>query len=200
MTLGELARMFNEHFEIGCDLQVVKMEGWERQHWLDETDAPWVMPSPNIPTLDSATVFPGAVHFEGTQLSVGRGTTRPFELIGAPYVNPEEYARTWYRQNPPLPRVKWSQRDNNNYEQTGLLTSLHYFAENGTQFLRNFYFKSRRSIEKRLFDLRPGAIIRDLDLLRPIYAQTAAYGHFGRTDIELPWEQTNKVEELKASV
>ena len=94
MTLGELARMFNEHFEIGCDLEVVKMQGWERSHWLDETDAPWVLPSPNIPTLDSATAFPGTVHFEGTQLSEGRGTTRPFELIGAPYINPEEYART----------------------------------------------------------------------------------------------------------
>lgn len=94
MTLAELARMFNDHFEIGCDLQVVTMDGWKRSHWLDETDTPWVMPSPNIPTLDSATVFPGTVHFEGTQLSEGRGTTRPFELVGAPYVKPEEYART----------------------------------------------------------------------------------------------------------
>lgn len=101
MTLGELARMFNEHFEIGCDLQIVKMEGWERQYWFDETDAPWVMPSPNIPTLDSATVFPGTVHFEGTQLSEGRGTTRPFELIGAPYINPEEYARNLNEMNLP---------------------------------------------------------------------------------------------------
>ena len=101
MTLGELARMFNEHFEIGCELQIVKMEGWERQYWFDETDAPWVMPSPNIPTLDSATVFPGTVHFEGTQLSEGRGTTRPFELIGAPYINPEEYARTLNEMNLP---------------------------------------------------------------------------------------------------
>ena len=94
MTLGELARMFNEHFEIGCDLEVVKMEGWNRTDWMDETDAPWVMPSPNMPTLDSATVFPGTVHFEGTQLSEGRGTTRPFELIGSPYIDPEEYSRT----------------------------------------------------------------------------------------------------------
>jgi uncharacterized protein YbbC (DUF1343 family) len=101
MTLGELARMFNEHFEIGCDLEIVKMKGWERQHWFDETDAPWVMPSPNIPTLDSATVFPGTVHFEGTQLSEGRGTTRPFELIGAPYINPEEYAHTLNEMNLP---------------------------------------------------------------------------------------------------
>ncbi len=93
MTLGELARLFNEHFELGCDLEVVPMDGWAREYWQDETDAPWVMPSPNIPTIDSATVFPGTVHFEGTQLSEGRGTTKPFELVGAPYVEPEEYAR-----------------------------------------------------------------------------------------------------------
>jgi uncharacterized protein YbbC (DUF1343 family) len=93
MTLGELAKLFNEHFALGCDLEVVKMDGWERSHWQDQTDAPWVMPSPNIPTVDSATVFPGTVHFEGTQLSEGRGTTRPFELVGAPYFDPEEYAR-----------------------------------------------------------------------------------------------------------
>jgi uncharacterized protein YbbC (DUF1343 family) len=94
MTLGELAQMFNEHFGLDCDLQVVRMEGWERDRWHDETDAPWVMPSPNVPTVDSATVFPGTVHFEGTQISEGRGTTRPFELVGAPYINPAIYART----------------------------------------------------------------------------------------------------------
>lgn len=92
MTLGELARLFNGHFGIGCDLEVVPMEGWAREYWQDETDAPWVMPSPNMPTIDSATVFPGTVHFEGTQISEGRGTTKPFELVGAPYVQPEEYA------------------------------------------------------------------------------------------------------------
>ena len=92
MTLGELARLFNGHFGIGCDLEVVPMEGWAREYWQDETDAPWVLPSPNIPTIDSATVFPGTVHFEGTQISEGRGTTKPFELVGAPYVQPEEYA------------------------------------------------------------------------------------------------------------
>jgi uncharacterized protein YbbC (DUF1343 family) len=94
MTLGELAGLFNEHFKIGCDLGVVTMDGWERQLWYDETDGPWVLPSPNIPTVDTATVFPGTVHFEGTQLSEGRGTTRPFELIGAPYIVPEEYGRS----------------------------------------------------------------------------------------------------------
>jgi len=92
MTVGELARMFNEHFKIDCDLDVISMEGWKREFWHDETDAPWVLPSPNMPTLDSATVFPGTVHFEGTQVSEGRGTTRPFELIGAPYIDPDAYA------------------------------------------------------------------------------------------------------------
>jgi uncharacterized protein YbbC (DUF1343 family) len=92
MTVGELARMFNEHFNIGCDLEVLPMNGWRREFWLDDTDAPWVLPSPNMPTLDSATVFPGTVHFEGTQVSEGRGTTRPFELIGAPYIDPDDYA------------------------------------------------------------------------------------------------------------
>jgi uncharacterized protein YbbC (DUF1343 family) len=92
MTVGELARMFNEHFGIGCDLEIVPMNGWRREFWHDDTDAPWVLPSPNMPTLDSATVFPGTVHFEGTQVSEGRGTTRPFELIGAPYIDPDDYA------------------------------------------------------------------------------------------------------------
>jgi uncharacterized protein YbbC (DUF1343 family) len=92
MTVGELAQMFNRHFKIDCDLEVIPMDGWKREYWLDDTDAPWVLPSPNMPTLDSATVFPGTVHFEGTQVSEGRGTTRPFELIGAPYVDPDAYA------------------------------------------------------------------------------------------------------------
>jgi uncharacterized protein YbbC (DUF1343 family) len=92
MTVGELALMFKEHFGINCELEIVRMDGWSRELWLDETDAPWVLPSPNMPTLDSATVFPGTVHLEGTQMSEGRGTTRPFELIGAPYIRAEEYA------------------------------------------------------------------------------------------------------------
>src|ERR1051325_960577 len=92
MTVGELARLFNEHFSIGCDLEVIPMTGWKRDFWHDDTDAPWVLPSPNMPTLDSATAFPGTVHFEGTQVSEGRGTTKPFELIGAPYIDPDAYA------------------------------------------------------------------------------------------------------------
>ena len=92
MTVAELARMFNDHFNLDSEIEVVPMDGWQRKLWHDETNAPWVLPSPNIPTLDSATVFPGTVHFEGTQISEGRGTTRPFELIGAPYIDPDDYA------------------------------------------------------------------------------------------------------------
>ena len=92
MTPGELAQFFNKHFNIDCDLDVITMNGWQRELWMDETDAPWVLPSPNMPTVDSATVFPGTVHFEGTQVSEGRGTTKPFELIGAPYIDPDDYA------------------------------------------------------------------------------------------------------------
>src|SRR6185369_7952876 len=92
MTPGELAQFFNKHFNINCDLHVVTMDGWRREYWHDETDAPWVLPSPNMPTVDTATVFPGTVHLEGTQMSEGRGTTRPFELVGAPYIDADEYA------------------------------------------------------------------------------------------------------------
>jgi uncharacterized protein YbbC (DUF1343 family) len=101
MTLGELARMFNDHFEINCELEVVPMEGWDRNCWHDETDAPWVMPSPNMPSIDAATVFPGSVHFEGTQISEGRGTTRPFEMVGAPYIVSEEFAARLNQANLP---------------------------------------------------------------------------------------------------
>jgi uncharacterized protein YbbC (DUF1343 family) len=103
MTPGELAQLFNKHFNLDCELEVIAMDGWRRELWQDETDAPWVLPSPNMPTIDSATVFPGTVHFEGTQISEGRGTTKPFELIGAPYINPDEYAD--YLNNLALPGV-----------------------------------------------------------------------------------------------
>ena len=89
MTIGELARYFNEVFGIGAKLTVVPMEGWMREMYYEDTGLPWVMPSPNMPTVDSAVVYPGTVLFEGTNVSEGRGTTRPFELIGAPWVEPD---------------------------------------------------------------------------------------------------------------
>ena len=93
MTIGELARLFNEHFAIGASLEIVQMEGWRRDMYSDATDLPWVMPSPNMPTLDTAIVYPGTVLFEGILISEGRGTTRPFELIGAPWIEAESFAR-----------------------------------------------------------------------------------------------------------
>jgi uncharacterized protein YbbC (DUF1343 family) len=92
MTVAELARLFNEHHGIGADLEIVPMQGWSRDMYFDDTDLPWVMPSPNMPTLDTAIVYPGTVLFEGTMLSEGRGTTRPFELIGAPWLDGEQLA------------------------------------------------------------------------------------------------------------
>jgi uncharacterized protein YbbC (DUF1343 family) len=92
LTIGELARLFNEHFGIGASLQVLAMEGWRRTMYHDDSGAPWVMPSPNLPTLDTALVYPGTVLFEGTSASEGRGTTRPFELVGAPGVAPGRLA------------------------------------------------------------------------------------------------------------
>ncbi len=92
MTVAELARLFNEHHGIGADLETVPMAGWSREMYWDATDIPWVMPSPNMPTLDTAIVYPGTVLFEGTKLSEGRGTTRPFELIGAPWLDGEALA------------------------------------------------------------------------------------------------------------
>lgn len=90
MTIGELALMFNQEFGIGCNLEVVQMEGWRREMWFEDTGLPWVMPSPNIPTTDTAVVYPGSVMIEGTNISEGRGTTRPFEIIGAPFIDPDE--------------------------------------------------------------------------------------------------------------
>jgi len=92
MTIGELACLFNAQFQIGADLQVMRLEGWARGEYWDATGLPWVLPSPNIPTLDTAIVYPGTVLFEGTQLSEGRGTTRPFELLGAPWIHAERFA------------------------------------------------------------------------------------------------------------
>jgi uncharacterized protein YbbC (DUF1343 family) len=92
MTDVELGRLFNAEFGIDCDFEAVPMSGWSRELWYDDTDGPWVLPSPNIPTIDTAGVFPGTVHLEGTQMSEGRGTTRPFELVGAPYINAEDFA------------------------------------------------------------------------------------------------------------
>ncbi len=94
MTAGELAKLFNDEFGINCDLEIIGMEGWSRGLYFDQTDLSWVVPSPNMPTVDTAIVFPGTVFFEGTRVSEGRGTTRPFEYIGAPYIDPWDFSDT----------------------------------------------------------------------------------------------------------
>ncbi len=103
-TLGELARYYNDIGQIGCDLEVIPCLGWDRSQYFDATGLPWVLPSPNLPTLDTAIVYPGQVLLEGTNLSEGRGTTRPFELCGAPYLDPLAVAAV-LRQRFDLPGV-----------------------------------------------------------------------------------------------
>jgi uncharacterized protein YbbC (DUF1343 family) len=90
LTIGELALLFNDHFGIGCNLEVVPLVGWKRPMLFAETGLPWVAPSPNLPTPVSALVYPGQVIWEGTNVSEGRGTTQPFELFGAPYIDVEK--------------------------------------------------------------------------------------------------------------
>ncbi len=92
LTIGELARLLNTEFNLGADLTVIPLQGWRRDLWFDGTGLPWVAPSPNIPTFDTAVVYPGACLVEGTTMSEGRGTTHPFEQVGAPWLDGETLA------------------------------------------------------------------------------------------------------------
>lgn len=92
-TIGELAQQFRDEAFPNCQLSILPMKNWERAMWFDDTGLPWVMPSPNIPALDTATVYPGMCLLEGTNISEGRGTTRPFEIFGAPFIEPENLCR-----------------------------------------------------------------------------------------------------------
>ena len=92
-TIGELAAQFRDEAFPNCRLSILPMKNWERAMWFDQTGLPWVMPSPNMPTLDTATVYPGMCLLEGTNISEGRGTTRPFEIFGAPFIDAETLCR-----------------------------------------------------------------------------------------------------------
>jgi uncharacterized protein YbbC (DUF1343 family) len=92
-TIGELASQFRDETFPKCRLSILPMKNWERAMWFDQTGLPWVMPSPNMPTLDTATVYPGMSLLEGTNISEGRGTTRPFEIFGAPFIDAESFCR-----------------------------------------------------------------------------------------------------------
>jgi uncharacterized protein YbbC (DUF1343 family) len=93
MTVGEIALYLKDHLYPSLDLHIIPMKGWSRHLWFDDTSLPWVLPSPNMPTLDTATVYPGMCLLEGTNLSEGRGTTRPFEIFGAPFIDPEKITK-----------------------------------------------------------------------------------------------------------
>jgi uncharacterized protein YbbC (DUF1343 family) len=105
LTIGELAQLFNEEYSIGCKLSVVKMEGWHRDMTWDDTSLHFVFPSPNIPTVDTAFVYNATCVFEGTNISEGRGTTKPFELVGAPWIDPDKLAKIMNEKE--LPGVKF---------------------------------------------------------------------------------------------
>jgi uncharacterized protein YbbC (DUF1343 family) len=105
MTVGELAKLFNEKYGIGADLTVIKAANWRRSQWLNETGLPWVNPSPNLRSLAALTSYPGSVYFEGTTLTEGRGTDRPFEQIGASWLNAPEVAKVMNAKG--LPGVRF---------------------------------------------------------------------------------------------
>lgn len=92
-TIGEALHFINETQGIGCDLEVIRMRGWERSMYHEQTGQPWIVPSPNMPSPDTALLYPGTVLLEGTNISEGRGTTRPFELVGAPWIEPQGFAQ-----------------------------------------------------------------------------------------------------------
>jgi len=105
MTIGEMAQLFNQERKIGCDLRVIKMEGWQRAMWLDETNLTWVNPSPNMRSLTEATLYPGVGLLETTNVSVGRGTDTPFEVVGAPWIDGQQLAA--YLNNRKIPGARF---------------------------------------------------------------------------------------------
>lgn len=100
-TSGELATLYNTFFGVECDLHVVRMKNWSRDMWFDDTGLPWVLPSPNMPTLDTATVYTGTCFFEGTNVSEGRGLSRPFEIFGAPWIDAQGLRKEMMSYNLP---------------------------------------------------------------------------------------------------
>ena len=106
MTIGELALLFNAELELDLQLEVVPMRGWKRSMWYDQTGLPWVPSSPSMPTLDTAILYPGTCLIEGTNLSEGRGTTKPFEWIGAPWIDADMWSETLNRMEPPGVRFR----------------------------------------------------------------------------------------------
>jgi uncharacterized protein YbbC (DUF1343 family) len=105
MTVGELAKLFNDRHGIGADLIVIKAKNWNRSQWFDQTGVPWTNPSPNLRSLAALNDYPGTVYFEGTSVSEGRGTDRPFEQVGAPYLNAQKVVAAMNAQK--LPGIRF---------------------------------------------------------------------------------------------
>jgi uncharacterized protein YbbC (DUF1343 family) len=105
MTLGEMAQMFNAEKKIGCDLHVIRMQNWRRQMWFSDTSLPWVNPSPNLRSAKAGILYPGLEILQAGGVSVGRGTTRPFELLGAPWIRGAELAS--YLNRRAIPGVRF---------------------------------------------------------------------------------------------
>ncbi len=101
MTVGELARYFNRENAIGATLRVIEMEGWHREFYYSDTGQLWVNPSPNMRSLTAAILYPGICLLEQTNVSVGRGTERPFEVVGAPWIEPRRFAAALHEELPP---------------------------------------------------------------------------------------------------
>ncbi|GAM12950.1 alternate gene name yzbB [Mesobacillus selenatarsenatis SF-1] len=174
MTVGELARLFNEEFNIGANLTVVEMDRWKRTMNYDDTPLEFVMPSPNMPTLDTAFVYPGAALIEGTNVSEGRGTTKPFELIGAPFINSDDLSAKLNSLN--LPGVKFRAAsftptfskhagklshgiqihitDQDSFEP--IVTGLHIVKTIHDMYPENFQFRAEDSRGISFFDLLTG--------------------------------------------
>jgi uncharacterized protein YbbC (DUF1343 family) len=105
MTVGELAQLFNQKYGIGANLTVIRAANWRRSQWFEDTGLPWVNPSPNLRSPDALKDYPGTVYFEGTTLTEGRGTDRPFEQIGAPWLKAAEVVRVMNEKG--LPGIRF---------------------------------------------------------------------------------------------
>ena len=101
MTIAELCSMLNQIYRLRADIRIVPMKGWQRSMYWNDYSIPWTMPSPNMPSFSTALVYPGMCLIEGTNVSEGRGTTRPFELIGAPWIDPEDLTRNLQKSGIP---------------------------------------------------------------------------------------------------
>jgi uncharacterized protein YbbC (DUF1343 family) len=160
LTFGELSRLVNEHFKLGAELHVVPMDGWRRALWFDQTGLAWAPPSPNLPSLDAATAYAGTVLFEGTNLSEGRGTPRPFQWIGAPWMDGPRWSDTLNELRLPGARFEPAAFTPEASKHAGqrnsgvalhitdreqfrpIATALHMLATARQQHLRDFAFRS----------------------------------------------------------